>query len=263
MKITSINSLPFAQLKNAEHVAFFNNVVLELSKFDVTDLGLTAEKLNQFKDIVNKEQDIVLKAQGSMYTKDMQALDEERDRLYRMIRLKMQAICLASPDSPLATYKPSLEKYILSKYNNDITALPYQEESAHLSGFDLDLHAHFTDEELEFMAIAEDLNLLKTANNTFADMYNQRATERAGSTTELTKKLRAESEELYAYLRLHIEYMANTAPETEKGMACLSVIGVINEYVKDARYRLYMRLGKVEPEEELGDDISPIPYPNK
>ena len=56
----TINFLPFAQLRNAEHVAFFNNVVVELTKFDATDLGLTAEKITQFKNTVNAEQDIVL-----------------------------------------------------------------------------------------------------------------------------------------------------------------------------------------------------------
>ena len=260
----TINFLPFGQLKNAEHVAFFNNVVLELGKFDVSDLGVTAEQLGKFKQAVGMEQDIVLKSQGSMYTKDMQALDEERDRLYRMIRLKMQAVCLASADSPLATYKAPLEKYILGKYSTDIVALPYQEESAHLAGFDLDMRTRFTDEELEQMGIGQDLGLLKTANDTFSDMYNQRANERAGSTAELTKKLRAETEEQYDFFRLHIEYMANTAAETEKGKACANVLGVINEYVRDARLRLNQRQGKVESgEPELGDDVSPIPYPKK
>ena len=262
--ITTVTFLPFAQLRNAEHVAFFNNVVVELTKFDATDLGLTAEKITKFKAAVNDEQDIVLKAQGSMYTADMQALDEERDRLYRMIRLKLQAICLASADSPLASYKVSLEKYILNKYSTDIVSLAYQEEGAHLAGFDMDMRARFSDDELEQMGLSEDLNLLQTANKTFSDMYNQRANERAGSTAELTKKLRAESEEQYDFIRLHLEYTASNAPESETGKACASVIGVINEYVKDARQRLAQRQGKAESaSDELGDDVSPIPYPNK
>ena len=38
----SISTLPFAQLKNAEHVAFFNNVAIELEKKTAESLGLTA-----------------------------------------------------------------------------------------------------------------------------------------------------------------------------------------------------------------------------
>ncbi len=260
----SINSLPFGQLKNAEHVAFFNNVVIAIDKIGAEEIGLTAAKFTEFKNAVGTEQDIVLKAQGSMYTADMQALDEERDRLYRMIRLKMQAVCLASASSDLAAFKAPLEKYILNKYGVEITSLAYQEESAHLAGFDLDVTTRFTTDELTLMGIEQDLVALKLANDRFADMYNQRATERSGSTAELTKKLRAESENLYGLIKLHIEYTANTEPESEKGTSCASALGVINEIVKDARTRLNQRLGRSNgSDSELDSNVSPIPFPNK
>lgn len=262
----SINNLPFGQLKNAEHVAFFNNVVIAIDKIGAEEIGLTAAKFTELKNAVGAEQDIVLKAQGSMYTADMQALDEERDRLYRMIRLKMQAVCLASPSSELAVFKAPLEKYILNKYGVEITSLAYQEESAHLSGFDLDVTTRFTSDELTLMGIDQDLVALKLANDKFADLYNQRATERSGSTAELTKKLRAESENLYGLIKLHIEYTANTEPASEKGVNCASALGVINEIVKDARTRLNQRLGRTSgdgSESGLDSNVSPIPFPNK
>ena len=261
----TINSLPFTQLRNAEHVAFFNNVVLALGKIGAEDLGLTAEKFTEFKNIVNAEQDIVLKAQGSMYTADMVALDEERDRLYGMIRLKMQAVCMASPESVLSAFKAPLEKYILNKYSTDIKTMAYQEESAHLAGFDLDVHARFSEDDLVLMGIDQDMVELKIANDKFSDMYNIRANERAGSTAELSKKLRGESEECYDLIRLHIEFTANTAPSTEKGTNCVTALGVINEIVRDARLHLNKRLGKTDGSEESGLDsnVSPIPFPNK
>ncbi len=241
-----ITTLSFPQLRNAEHVAFFNNVVLELDNHGATDLGLTAEKLIQFKNIVNAEQDIVLKAQGSMYTADMQEYDEERDRLYRIVRLKLQAVTYAPKSSPLLVHKIPLEKYILNKYSTDIVSLAYQEESAHLSGFLMDMNERFTEDDLTAMGVTDDLAALKQANDAFAEYYNQRASERAGSTAELTKKLRAETEELYDFFRLHLEYMANVKAESDEGVVCAGVIGVINEYVKDARQRLAMRQGKEE-----------------
>ena len=260
-----ITLLPFAQLRNAEHVAFFNNVVLAIDKVGAEKLGLTAEKFTEFKNTVSAEQDIVLKAQGSMYTADMEGYDKERDRLYRMIRLKLQAVCLASEGTGLHLYKAPLEKYILNKYSTDIVSLPYQEESAHLAGFDLDMHARFTEEDLEEMGVDRDLMALKVANNKFSDMYNERATERSGSTAELTKKLRGDSEELYDHFRLYFEFTADTAGETEKGEACAGIIGVINEVVRDARQHLAQRQGKSDSSsssEGLDDIVSPIPFPN-
>ena len=84
--------------------------------------------------------------------------------------------------------------------------------------------------------------------------------------TELTKKLRAESENLYGLIKLHIEYTANTEPASEKGGNCASALGVINEIVKDARTRLNQRLGRTSgdgSESGLDSNVSPIPFPNK
>ena len=260
----SITSLPFAQLKNAEHVSFFNNVVLAITKLGAEDLGLSGEQFNSFKSTVAQEQDIVLKAQGSMYTADMEALDKERDVIFRKIRLKLEAVCLESEKSPIAALVAPLQKYIMSKYNANLISLPYQEESAHLSGFDLDMRTHFTDEDLAAMGIADDMASLKVTNTRFSDMYNERATERSGGTSEMSKKLRAESEGLYGYIKLSLEFTANMNGETEKGEASANAIGVINEIVRDAHQRLNQRLGRgssSSSDSELGGDVSPIPYP--
>ena len=118
------------------------------------------------------------------------------------------------------------------------------------------------------MGIAEDLMSLKVANTRFSDLYNERAVERAGSTAELTKKLRAESENLYGLIKLHIEYVSNTDSLSEKGEACIAILGVINEIVRDARQHLNQRMGRVDASAntspEGGDDVvSPIPFPGK
>ena len=101
-----INSLPFAQLKNAEHVSFFTNVQVAIEKVGATKAGLTEAQMKTYKDAVLVEQDIVNHSTGSIYTPEMKALDEERDRLYRLIRLKLQAVTLASPDDEVAQYAP-------------------------------------------------------------------------------------------------------------------------------------------------------------
>ena len=256
--ITTVTSLPFAQLRNAEHVAFFNNVVVELSKFDATDLGLTAEKITQFKTAVNAEQDIVLKAQGSMYTADMQALDEERDRLYRLIRLKLQAAILASADSEVHSFATTIDKYILTKYGLDVPTAPYQEESALIRGFILDVKNYLPEDVITAVGISRELVALGAANDNFAEQYNERVTEKSGSTTEFTRKARAATEELFHLIGLHLEYKANTEPSTDAGVACDGLVAVINELIKDARQRLNVRLGKVADDSNL-PIASPVP----
>ncbi len=273
----TINTLPFLSLRNAEHVSFFNNTVVAITTLGAEDLGLSTAQFTEFKKAVTEEQDIVLKAQGSMYTADMEAADKERDALYGLIHHKLMAVAMYPENSAMATYKTALQKYILNKYNTDIPSLAYQEESAHLSGFDMDMHAQFSDDDLEAMGVSTDLLLLKAANERFAEMYNQRAVERSGSNAEETKRLREQSEALYARIKLYLEYTADSAPESDKGILCAKLIGVINEIVRDARKHLNMRLGKSPVDEEestdstpstdsgnepgLDDNVSPIPYP--
>ncbi len=251
-----INSLSFQQLKNAEHVSFFTNVGVAISKLTAEAVGLTEAQVKQYNDAVALEQDIVNHSTGSIYTPEMKALDDERDRLYRLIRLKLQAVTLASSSSPVAQFATTVDKYILTKYGLDVATSPYQEESALIAGFILDLKNMIPENGIEAMGITEELAALEEANTGFADQYNERVTEKSGSTTEYTKKLRAETEALYGLIALHVEYKANT-DTTSVGSSCQSLLAVINELIKDAHYRLNMRLGRV-----VNEDLpvaSPVP----
>ena len=245
-----IPTLTFAQLKNAEHVAFFNNVAIELEKKTAESLGLTASQLTAYRDAVDAEQDIVNRSMASIYTAEMEAMDIERDRLYRLIRHKLQECELENPGSPKAKLNESVQKNLLNKYGNEIVGMPYQEETALLRGFILDVTNFFDEDQIQTLGITSDLIDLETANNSFSDQYNERATERSFSTTELTKKLRADTEEHYAHMALHLEFKAN-GDTTEVGVACGESLAVVSQIVKDARTRLNQRLGHTqEPETE-------------
>ena len=244
-----INSLSFQQLKNAEHVSFFTNVGVAINKLTATAVGLTEAQIKQYNDAVALEQDIVNHSTGSIYTPEMQALDAERDRLFRLIRLKLQAVTLASEGSEVAQYATTIDKYLLTKYGLDVATAPYQEESALISGFILDVKNMLPEDALTSIGIASELAALEAANTGFADQYNERVTEKSASTTEYTKKLRAETEELYNLIALHVEYKANS-DTTSVGEACTSLLGVFNELIKDAHMRLNMRLGRV-PNDDL------------
>ena len=260
-----INSLSFQQLKNAEHVSFFTNVGVAISKLTPTALGLTEAQIMNYNAAVALEQDIVNHSTGSVYTPEMKALDDERDRLYRLIRLKLQAVTLASPTDDVAKYAVTVDKYILTKYGLEVCGAPYQEESALIRGFILDVQNMIPEEGIEAMGIYDQLEALKAANEGFADQYNERVTEKSGSTTEYTKKLRADTEALYELIALHVEFKANM-DTTAVGISCGSLLAVINELIKDAQLRLNQRLGKVSVEDsdsESGDNpiISPVPFP--
>ena len=239
-----IDSVPFSHLKNAEHVAFLNNVCVAITKVTPEAIGLASELFKKFTDVVAVEQDIVNHSTGSVYTPEMQALDDERDRLFRLIRLKLQAVLLASSTSEVAQYATTIEQYILKKYGLEVAAAAYQEETSLIRGFILDLRNYFSEEAFVSFGIANELTELEAANDGFIDQYNERVTEKSVSETNFGRKTRAEAESVYKHVSLHVEYKAIT-DTTEVGTACESLIAVFNELIKDVHHRLNTRLGRV------------------
>ena len=238
-----VNTLPFTQLRNAEHVSFLTNVKYAIERLSPTALGLTADQFKPFQTAVALEQDIVNRYLGSIYTPEMKAYDEERDRLYRLIRLKMQSCLYATPGSELASVAPQLERYVLSKYGAEVTSAAYQEESALIAGFILDVKEYIGDESIEAIGITDALDELESANKGFITLYNDRVTEKSYTDTEATRKLRSDAEEQYHLLMLSIEYRAN-GDDTIERRYNVEIIGVINGFIKDVRHRLNVRLGK-------------------
>ena len=253
-----VNILSFAQLRNAEHVAFFNNVSVALTKTGAEALGLTADQLTSFKLNVDTEQDIVNRSMASVYTPEMKEMDDERDRLFRLIRLKLQAVTLASPGSELASYATITERDLLNKYDNSLCMLPYQEESAVLNGFILDTREFLGDEAIEAIGFAEELAELESANKAFANMYNERVTEKAGAGTEKTKALRKETEEQFSRIACHVEYKVNASDNGIEALGCKELLGVINQIFSDARTRLNVRLGRAEEGPDYSGVVPPV-----
>jgi len=253
-----IDSLSFGQLRNAEHVSFHTNVLVALEKVGATKLGLTNDRLQAYKQIVDAEQDIVNHSTASIYTPEMKAMDDERDRLFRLIRLKLQAVLLADKDSDVAQYATVVDKYLLAKYGIDIVNVAYQEESALIAGFIMDVKARFNEDALDAMGITSTLENLESANTGFANQYNERVTEKSSATTAATARTRKETEDAYNLISLHLEYKANTESATETGKACTSLIAVVNEIIKDVKRVISVRKGNAESSEE-GGSVTP-PY---
>ena len=258
-----IKSLAFSKLKNAEHVSFFTNVGMTIDKFEATKLALPAAQVSAFKALVNVEQDIVNHTTASVFTQEMNRTDEERDRLYRLIRTKLQTARHSGKNSAIQDYVNIIETNILGKYGVEVPTAANQVESALIRGFILDVRTLLPEEALEMLSITSDLEELETNNEAFSNFYHERVTEKSGSTTEATLKARKETEELYNLIALHLKFKANT-DTTEVGQTCSAAINNLNVIIKDAQIALAVRMGKItdEDEEEDTPEISPVPFPN-
>ena len=262
-----ISAFGFYQLKNAEHVSFFSNVQLAIDKAGVATLGIESELYANYVKAVAVEQDIVNRSQASVYTPEMEALDKERDRIFRLVRGKLQTTQYVSDNSPVKPFVTIIDKNLLTKYAADVTQAAYQEESALIAGFILDVNNFIGEDGIEACGIAEDLFELEEANKKFAEQYHDRVGEKAGTEDELTKNLRKATEELYNHLVLYVEYKANSDASTEVGKANITLIAHIDQLIADVRSRYNARTGRGGATSGSGSseggNVSPIPFPNK
>ena len=252
-----ISTISFGMLKNAEHVSLFANAKVAVDKIGITSLGITEAQYEPYLTALDVEQDIVNRSMASIYTPEMEAMDKERDRLFRLIRIKLQSVLLESAHSDSAKYATMIERYLLAKYGGDVCLLPYQEESAVIAGFILDVNKYLGDEGIEDINIERELASLESANTKFADQYNERVTEKAGTDADQTRKFRLDTEEQFRLLCLHLEFMANS-DTTSVGKCCASLVGIINEIINDAQHRLNVRLGKTEETPDNSGVVPPV-----
>ena len=247
----TINSFSISKLNNAEVTGFYINVQKAITTNDPTKLGLT-EVLPNFGTTLQKLIDQVYTTTGSEFTAAMLEADVKRDQTYKRIRLRLQMVEVAEDNPSIKAVKDVVKTHLLAKYTSKVPQLPYQEESAILSGFIFDLNDKLGDEGIAALGIGEDMSALEDANNAFIAAYNSRATERAEGDTGLTLKLRQEMYALYQQVCYCVLFLANSTltENAEKAAACQAFIAVLNVLLADAKKRYNQRISNGSGDEE-------------
>ena len=261
MELLKVNYIEQARLKNAEHVQLHTNVRSMINAAGVEEIGLAQQVYDNYNQAITTEQDIVNKAMGSPYTLEMQAADKERDIIFKRCRRKLELCELENPES--VAYKASavVSKHLLGKYSNSVPTLPYQEETATLTGFVQDCRNFLTEEQLVGIGIDEDLETLTMVNRKFSLMYQERVAEKAAGDTQLSLKLRAATEEAYEFLCISLNALANdgNSEKAEQTATCREAVQKINVVIRDAKNRLAQRLGESlspDPSPEEGEEVT-------
>ena len=247
----TINTFSISKLNNAEVTGFYINVQKAITTNDPTKLGLT-EVLPNFGTTLQKLIDQVYTTTGSEFTAAMLEADVKRDQTYKRIRLRLQMVEVAEDNPAIKAVKDVVKTHLLAKYTSKVPQLPYQEESAILSGFIFDLNDKLGDEGIAALGIGEDMSALEDANNAFIAAYNSRATERAEGDTGLTLKLRQEMYALYQQVCYCVLFLANSTltENAEKAAACQAFIAVLNVLLADAKKRYNQRTSNGSGDEE-------------
>ncbi len=191
---------------------------------------------------------------GSEYTAAMKAADSKRDQIYKRILLRLQMVDVAEENEALNACKDAVKAHLLSQYGAIIPQLPYQEESAIIKGFLVDLRSKIDTDAITALGIGSDIAALESANNEFIELYASRTAEKAEGDTGLTLKIRAEMYQYYQQICFTTQYIANSTEETlaEKAPVCQDFIGVLNVILDDAKRRYNQRIAGQEENTDNG-----------
>ena len=235
-------SFSISRLNNPEFSAFIGNFLKLLSASDLASLGMTQQDVAAIEAEAKRLTDQVYTTTGSEHTASMQAADLARDTIFKRIRLKLQAVEVAEEGSELLKLADKVRVNFLSKYGANIPQKAYQEETAILKGFLLDLNDKLTEDEQEMLGVTGDIMKLEKANNDFQKAYHDRTGERAEGDTGLTAQLRTSLGNLYDRAMLTIVYLANGSDEA-KATASTTFVKNLNVILSDAKKRLEQRTG--------------------
>ena len=262
--MVSINTFSISKLNNAEFTGFFLNLQKAMSDVDAALLGVQ-QLLPSYNTTLQKLIDQVYTTTGSEFTQAMLDADVKRDQTYKRIRLRLQMVDVAEDNAAIKAVKDVVKSHLLAKYTAKVPQLPYQEESAILKGFILDIRSKLGEEGIAALGLNEDLNALELVNTAFIDAYNARVSARAEGDRGLTVKIRGEMTAIYMQICFSVQFLANSTSTAEadagKAEACQAFIAVLNVLLDDAKRRYNQRIAAGDngedtsaPQDSTGDD---------
>ena len=248
-----------SRLNKAEYASFMINVKTAMAQSDQEALGMSSEQFRAFNEKLNALIDQNKAETSSEKTAKMKEADAERDNHFRRIRHKLSVCEYADGVSDL-TDCVDAARLLLKRYPAKIVSLAYQEQTSLIAGFIMDLRKLLTTSQLKTLGIEDDIHMLDDCNTIFINAYGERATERAEQeNTQLTERLRNELQEIFDMLMMSVVYHANVPdPEDEERQEiCQAFLRVINQILREAKNRLYQRLGlssSTDPVDETEDE---------
>jgi len=243
--IQYLNPTATSSMSNGYFVAFHQGNSALIEQYEAKNLGIQEADFAQYKSKIKQINDAVLSTQGSDKTSLIQTYDDERDNLYRFVR-NIFANLKNATQTELKSLYPTAKSKILKVYGSNLASENYQEETAHINGFIVDVRKYFG-KDLETLNLSAALTALEAANNNFQAAFLNRSDELAGIELGATKKLRSDIEDLYAKMACAINYGASRTDATDETSVsvctfCTDFIAVHNQYSSEVKQSI--KLGK-------------------
>lgn len=162
-------------------------------KHTAAELGIDGI-FTSFKNALTAEDTALRVELGSSRSKTIEEQDKLRDKTWNAIYTRTKSSLLSPMDDEVASAEVVMR---ILDLNGDIRNLPYNEESAAMSALTTNLLLPANATHLEKVGITAWVNLLKTQNEEFQTLFNERNAEFAGRTSGDVRAARRAVDPLY------------------------------------------------------------------
>lgn len=236
-----IEIIALTRLRNNEHFQFMTDVDHLITMSQPAELGIE-QLYPTFKTTFTAE-DAAMRAEfGSLKSKSIEELDNLRDQTWNAILLRVKAAQL----SPFTNEVESAEVImrIIDRYG-DIRAISYNEETTGITNLVTDLLLPANTEHLNKVAIQRWVPELKSQNEQFQTVFNERNVELSGRVSGDVKAIRVQIDPIYEKL---IERINATIVMEVAKPAAINFVSQLNEKIKYYKTTLAARSGRTKAE---------------
>ena len=243
-----INSISLERMSNGSHFLFITDVVGLATADAKVKTKVTAE-LTALQTALKAEDDALALSKANLLSKDIKAIDAERDKHYKALR-KAITFFLNHPDAELVKAAARLEQ-LLKDYNIN-PAMQLDRETGLLLNLIGDLETKSA-ADVTALALTPVVQAMKLANDKLREVTRARANDRAVQIVGQLKQAQHASDEAYRALVQKVNALAVVEGEADYA----DFISKMNEQVKHYKQEVLPKAKKKDGGKQPGDGGKP------
>lgn len=241
--ITLVIQIGLTKLVAAEYLNLMSRVRTLIESVTPTALGITAEEFAEFTNLLEKLQLRVSYSSASALTAQLNELDKQRDSLLTYIFATINS-GVNLPSAILGAAYKALE--LLIRPYVGIQTMPNQQQTMEVNGLIGALSADDAKAHLATVNLQSCVDDLKTINDEYASLTQQRTLDMGQDVPETTEALRKQIDPIYTSLAW-IAFAENVSQPTE---VTAQFIHDLNLVIKEVNNLYNQRTGKTTGTED-------------
>lgn len=248
--IVKLIGIGLPKLNNAEYSNHMTRTHALTAATGAESLGLKAEDVELFGQKSKALQDLVARSMVEAETAEMLALDKQRDTLGRYVIDTAEALC----DIPIAAKAEAAQALTVDmKPYKGFHKLPNAQETATINGMLMDLNKEENAARVATLGLTDYVAELMMVNTRYQMLVDQRSMARATDTTDNSKTLRAELDELYDYITT-VAFCQSVINPSE---ATALYVAQMNTYVEETNTAYKQRVAQAKANAEEKEEEAP------